>query len=75
MYRREYPPIIMDEFSHRRETLTSIFRKQKNQNEKYCGSGMFIPNAESKFRIPDPDPHQRIKAFLTQKIVSRLSEI
>jgi hypothetical protein len=26
-------------------------------------------------KIPDPDPHQRIKVFLTQKIVSKLSEI
>ncbi len=26
------------------------------------------------FRIPDPDPHQRIKVFLTLKTVSKLSE-
>jgi hypothetical protein len=25
--------------------------------------------------IPDPDPHQRISIFLTQKIVSNISEI
>jgi hypothetical protein len=31
-----------------------------------CGSGMFIP---------DPDLHQRISVFLTQKIVNKLSEI
>jgi hypothetical protein len=35
-----------------------------------------IPDPESKrFRIPDPDPHQSIKVFLTQKIVAKLSEI
>jgi hypothetical protein len=48
-----------------------------------CGSRMFVPDqnfstpdpGSRRFRIPDQDPHQRIKAFLTQKIVSELSEI
>jgi hypothetical protein len=43
---------------------------------------MFIPDpkfsipdsGEKIFRIPDPDPHQSIKAFLTLNIVSKLSE-
>jgi hypothetical protein len=35
-----------------------------------------IPDPGSKiFRIPDPDPHQRIEVYLTRKIVSKLSEI
>jgi hypothetical protein len=37
-----------------------------------CGSGMFKPNPN--FSIPDPNSHQRILVFLTQKIVSKLSE-
>ncbi len=38
--------------------------------------GFRIPDPESKrFQILDPDPHQRIEVFLTQKIVSKLSEI
>jgi hypothetical protein len=49
---------------------------------------MFIPDPESeffpsqildpgskRFRIPDPDPHKRIVVFLTQKTVSKLSEM
>jgi hypothetical protein len=35
-----------------------------------------IPDPRSKgFLIPDPESHQRIQVFLTQKIVSKLSEI
>jgi hypothetical protein len=45
-------------------------------SEQCCGSGMFIPDPESEFfhpgsrvgKIPGPDPHQRIKVFLTQKL-------
>ncbi len=51
-----------------------------------CGSGMFIPDLGSEFfpsRIPDPgsknhrilDPDSYPHRILTQKIVSRLSEI
>jgi hypothetical protein len=34
-----------------------------------------IPDTGSRFRIPYTDPHQGIKVFLTQKIVSKLWEI
>jgi hypothetical protein len=35
-----------------------------------------IPDPGSKVKkIPDPDPHQRMEVFLTQQIVSKLSEI
>jgi hypothetical protein len=35
-----------------------------------------VPDPGSKgFLIPDPEPHQKISEFLTQKIVSKLSEI
>jgi hypothetical protein len=51
-----------------------------------CGSGMFIADPGSEFfpsrildkkdfRIPDPHPHKRMLSIVTQKIVSRLSEI
>jgi hypothetical protein len=43
-----------------------------------CGSGskFSIPGLGSKkYRIQDPEPHQRIQVFLTQKIVSKLWEI
>jgi hypothetical protein len=50
-----------------------------------CRPGMFIPypGYEFFFSIPDtgskrfriPDPYQRIQVFLTQKFVSKLSEI
>jgi hypothetical protein len=34
-----------------------------------------IPDPASKrFRVSDPDPHQRIQVFLTLKTVSKLSE-
>jgi hypothetical protein len=34
-----------------------------------------FPDPGSKrFRIPDPNPHQRIQVFLALKIVSKLSE-
>ncbi len=36
---------------------------------------MFIPDPRSEFSIPDPDPRQGIKVFLTQTIFSTLSEI
>jgi hypothetical protein len=53
-----------------------------------CESGMFIPDPGSRFffhpgtgiqgskrfRIPEPDPHQRILVFLTLNTVSKLSE-
>ncbi len=40
-----------------------------------CGSGMFIPDTGSRVKkIPDPDPLQRMKVFLRQKNVSKLSE-
>ncbi len=41
-------------------------RHIKTSYGQCSGSGMFIS---------DPDPHQRNKVFLTQKIVSKLSEI
>jgi hypothetical protein len=42
----------------------------------YPGSEFFHPGSRvKKFRIPDPDPYQRILVFVTQKIVSKLSEI
>jgi hypothetical protein len=35
----------------------------------------FHPGSRVKrFWIPDPDPHQRIKVFVTQKTVFKLSE-
>ena len=39
--------------------------------------GFFIPDPDpgsKRFRIPDPDLHQRIEVFLTLKTVSNLSE-
>jgi hypothetical protein len=42
---------------------------------------MLIPDSGTEFfhpvkckKIPDPDPHQRIYVFFTQKTVSKLSE-
>jgi hypothetical protein len=34
-----------------------------------------LGSGSKRFWIPDPDPHQRISVFLTQKFVSKLSEI
>jgi hypothetical protein len=37
------------------------------------GPDLFIPNPGSRvYKIPDPDPRQRISVFLTSKIVSKL---
>jgi hypothetical protein len=39
-------------------------------------SNFLIPDPGSSVKkIPDPQPHQRSKVFITQKIVSKLSEI
>jgi hypothetical protein len=41
------------------------------------GPEFFHPGSRiqvKKIRIPDPDPHQRIKVFLNLKTVSKLSE-
>jgi hypothetical protein len=51
-------------------------------NYELSGSEILIPVPRSEFfhprsrvkKIPDPDPDQRIEVFLTQKIVSLLSE-
>jgi hypothetical protein len=43
----------------------------RQPREQCCESGMLIP--DPNFSIPDP--HQRILVFLTQNIVSKLSEI
>jgi hypothetical protein len=48
-----------------------------NGYRQCCGLGIFFKpgtQGSKRFRIPDPDPHQRI-LFLTPKIVSKLSEI
>jgi hypothetical protein len=58
------------------------FNRQVHLDSSVADPGwMFIPDPNypspgpKRFRIPDPDPHQRVLTFLTQKIVSKLSDI
>jgi hypothetical protein len=55
--------------------LLSIFEQKSVLRipDVYPGSEFFYPGPRVK-KIPDLDPHQRIFVFLTQKIVSKLSE-
>jgi hypothetical protein len=60
MIDRQKRRIINEDFTNQPPTLLRI-------RDVYPGS--------KRFRIPDPDPHNRTGVFSTQKIVSKLSEI
>jgi hypothetical protein len=55
----------------RTKYLKPVQLRKKHEIQQCCGLGMFI--LDPNFSIPDP--HQRIYVFLSQKIVSKLSEI
>jgi hypothetical protein len=52
-----------------------LFKPELRIPDVYPGSEFFHPGSRIRFRTPEPNPLQRIVVLLTQKIVSKLSEI